>query len=152
DLTPKAWPNGGRVAGAFTFDMDAETGFLRSAQYSPQPLSRGGYGPRGGVPRILKILEQNNMPATFFIPAVSGELQADTVDAILKARQKHEIGVHGWVHERIADLKPEEERKLTKRAYDFWTERLGHKPAGIRTPSWDFTSETLAIIRELGFA
>jgi peptidoglycan/xylan/chitin deacetylase (PgdA/CDA1 family) len=151
DLTPKAWPNGARVAVAFSFDMDAETGFLRSAQYSPQPLSRGEYGPRVGVPRILKILDANNIPATFFIPAVSGELHKDTIDAIVGAKQHHEIGVHGWVHERIADLKPDEERKLTRRAYDFWTQRLGHRPAGIRTPSWDFTSETLAIIRELGF-
>src|SRR5579871_1645127 len=102
DLTPKTWPNGARVAVGFSFDMDAETGFLRSAQYSPQPLSRGEYGPRVGVPRILKILETNNIPATFFIPAVSGELHKDTIDAILNARQHHEIGVHGWVHERIA--------------------------------------------------
>ncbi len=152
DLTPKSWPNGARVAVAFSFDMDAETGFLRSAQYSPQPLSRGEYGPRVGVPRILKILEANNIPATFFIPAVSGELHKETIDAILAAKQHHEIGVHGWVHERIADLSPDEERKLTRRAYDYWTERLGHKPAGIRTPSWDFTAETLNIIRELGFA
>lgn len=152
DLTPKQWPNGARVAVGFSFDMDAETGFLRSAQYSPQPLSRGQYGPRVGVPRILKILDDHNVPATFFIPAVSGELHPETIDAILKARQHHEIGVHGWVHERIADLKPDEERMLTRRAFDFWTQRLGHKPAGIRTPSWDFTSETLAIIRELGFS
>jgi len=151
DLTPKTWPNGGRVAVAFSFDMDAETGFLRSAQYSPQPLSRGEYGPRVGVPRILKILETNNIPATFFIPAVSAELHKETIDAILAAKQHHEIGVHGWVHERIAELTPDQERKLTRRAFDFWSGRLGHRPAGIRTPSWDFTSETLSIIRELGF-
>jgi peptidoglycan-N-acetylglucosamine deacetylase len=151
DLTPKSWPNGARVAIAFSFDMDAETGFLRSGNYSPQPLSRGEYGPRVGVPRILKILDQNNIAATFFIPTVSAELHPDTVDAILKARMHHEIGVHGWVHERIADLKPEEERTLTRRAYDYWVQRLGHKPAGIRTPSWDFTSETLALVRDLGF-
>lgn len=151
DLTPKTWPNGARVAVAFSFDMDAESGMLRSGYYSPQPLSRGEYGPRVSVPRILKILDENNIPATFFIPTVSAQLHPETIDAILKARQHHEIGVHGWVHERIADLSPDDERRLTRRAYDFWTERLGHTPAGIRTPSWDFTSETLSIIRELGF-
>jgi peptidoglycan/xylan/chitin deacetylase (PgdA/CDA1 family) len=56
------------------------------------------------------------------------------------------------VHERLTDLTPEEERTLTHRAFDFWTQRLGHKPAGIRTPSWDFTPQTLSIIRELGFS
>src|SRR5712692_3575329 len=108
-------------------------------------------GARVAVPRILKMLETHRVPASFFIPAVSGQLHPDAVDAILKSPLRHEIGVHGWVHERLTDLSPEEERRLTRRALDFWTERLGHKPIGIRTPSWDFTGETLALIRELGF-
>ena len=152
DLTPQHWPNGARVAVALSFDMDAETGFLRSGSYSPQPLSRGQYGPRVGVPRILKLCEKYGIPISFFVPAVTAQLHPETIDAVLKAPQKHEIGVHGWVHERITDLTPEEERTLTHRAFDFWTERLGHKPAGIRTPSWDFTDETLPLIRKLGFA
>ena len=147
DLTPKSWPNGARVAVALSFDMDAETGFLRSGNLSPQPLSRGEYGPRVGVPRILKMLESNGAPASFFIPAVSGQLHPEAVDAILKSPLRHEIGVHGWVHERITELSADEERRLTRRAFDFWTERLGRKPAGIRTPSWDFTAATLSIIR-----
>jgi peptidoglycan-N-acetylglucosamine deacetylase len=151
DLTPKKWPGGARVAVALSFDMDAETGFLRSGQMSAQPLSRGEYGPRVAVPRLLQLFSRQNIPVTFFIPAISGQLHPDTVDSIIKASQKHEIGVHGWVHERLADLTPQEERDLTRRAFEWWTQRLGHKPAGIRTPSWDFTSGSLAIIRELGF-
>jgi peptidoglycan/xylan/chitin deacetylase (PgdA/CDA1 family) len=151
DLTPKKWPKGARVAVALSFDVDAETGFLRSGNYSPQPLSRGEYGPRVGVPRILRMLEKYSVPATFFIPAVSGQLHPATIDAILKSPLKHEIGIHGWVHERISDLGSEEERTLTRRAFEWWSQRLGRKPVGIRTPSWDFTSETLAIVRELGF-
>jgi peptidoglycan/xylan/chitin deacetylase (PgdA/CDA1 family) len=151
DLTPKAWPQGARVAVALSFDMDAETGFLRSGLSSPQPLSRGEYGPRAGVPRILQLMEKHSVPVSFFIPAVSAQLHSGTVDAILESGLKHEIGVHGWVHERITELSAEEERMLTRRAFDYWTKRLGRKPAGIRTPSWDFTSATLDIIRELGF-
>ena len=152
DLTPKKWPNGARVAVALSFDMDAETGPLRSGSFSPQPLSRGEYGPRVGVPRILALMEKHGVPVTFFVPAVSGQLHPETVDAILKSRLKHEIGIHGWIHERIDSLTPEQERTLTQRAFQWWTERLGHKPAGIRTPSWDFTGETLSIIRKLGLA
>jgi peptidoglycan/xylan/chitin deacetylase (PgdA/CDA1 family) len=151
DLTPKSWPGGARVAVALSFDMDAETGFLRSGYLSAQPLSRGEYGPRVGIPRILDLLDRHRVPASFFIPAVSAQLHPDAVDAILKSPLKHEIGVHGWVHERLTDITPAEERDLTRRAFDYWTKRLGRKPAGIRTPSWDFTSETLSIIRELGF-
>ncbi len=40
EVAPAKWPNGGRVAVALSFDMDAETGFLRSGNLTPQPLSR----------------------------------------------------------------------------------------------------------------
>src|ERR1051326_5371429 len=65
DLTPKQWPNGSRVAVALSFDMDAETGFLTFGNSSPQALSRGEYGPRRGIPRILRLLERHRIPATF---------------------------------------------------------------------------------------
>jgi len=150
DLTPKKWPHDARVAVALSFDFDAESGFLRSGNYSPQPLSRGQYGPRVGVPRILQMAERHAVPLTFFIPAVDGQLHPDAIDAILASPLKHEIGIHGWIHEPIADLKPGEEQKLTTRAFEWWTHRLGHKPEGIRTPSWDFTEDTLGIIHDLG--
>jgi peptidoglycan/xylan/chitin deacetylase (PgdA/CDA1 family) len=151
DLTPPRWPGGNRVAVALSFDMDSETGYLRSGNFSAQPLSRGEYGPRVGVPRILKMLEKHAVPVSFFIPAVSGQLHPEAVDAILKSPLRHEIGVHGWVHERLTDLKGDEEHVLTRRAFEWWTQRLGRKPVGIRTPSWDFTAHTLPIIKELGF-
>jgi peptidoglycan-N-acetylglucosamine deacetylase len=151
DLTPKKWPNGGRVAVALSFDMDSESAPLRSGEYSAQPLSRGEYAARAGMPRVLRMLEEYKVPATFFIPAVDGILHPDTIDAILKSPLKHEIGIHGWIHEPLPRLKPGEEQELTRRAFEWWTQRLGHKPAGIRTPSWDYTNETLGIIHELGF-
>ena len=151
DLTPPAWPNGARVAVALSFDMDAETGFLTFGHHSAQSLSRGEYGPRVAMPRILSLLETQGIPATFFIPAISAQLHPETVDRILAARQGHEIGLHGWLHERISELSPEEERSLTTRAFEWWTRRLGRSPRGIRTTSWDFTAETLSIIRDLGF-
>ena len=150
NLTPKEWPNGARVAVALSFDMDAETVSLRTNIFSPQALSRGEYGPRVGVPRILELAEKYDIPLTFFIPAVSGHLHPEAVDAILKSRLQHEIGIHGWIHEDITKLPAGEERKLARQAFDWWTQRLGHKPAGIRTPSWDFTPDTLSIIGELG--
>jgi peptidoglycan/xylan/chitin deacetylase (PgdA/CDA1 family) len=119
DLTPKRWPNNARVAVALSFDMDAETGFLRSGYLSAQPLSRGEYGPRVGVPRILALAAKYGVSLTFFVPAVSGQLHPETIDAILKSPLRHEIGIHGWVHERLSELTPEEERELTRRR-GFW--------------------------------
>jgi peptidoglycan/xylan/chitin deacetylase (PgdA/CDA1 family) len=151
DLTPKRWPNNGRVAVALSFDFDTETLFLRSGQVSPQPLSRGEYGARAAMPRILQLLEKQKIPASFFVPVVSAQLHEAEVDAILKSPLKHEIGVHGWVHEVLSSLTGSEERDLTRRAFDFWTQKLGRKPIGIRCPSWDFTKDTLPLIAEMGF-
>ena len=151
DLTPKRWPNNGKVAVALSFDFDAETLFLRANQLSPQPQSRGEYGARAAMPRILALLEKNKIPTSFFIPTVAAQLHAEEIDAILKSPLKHEIGVHGWVHEVLSSLQGNQERELTKRAFDFWTERLGRKPTGIRCPSWDFTRDTLGLIKEFGF-
>jgi peptidoglycan/xylan/chitin deacetylase (PgdA/CDA1 family) len=150
DLTPSSWPGGARVAVALSFDVDAETHSLYVGNHSPQQLSRGDYGPRVGLPRILRVLEKHRVPATFFIPAVSAQLHPLAVDGILDSPLRHEIGLHGWIHERITALAAEDERELTHRAFQWWTKRLGRMPVGIRTPSWDFSAVTLDIIRELG--
>jgi len=150
DLTPKVWPDNSRVAVALSFDMDAETGFFYSGQTTPTALSRGEYGPRVGVPRILRMLESHGVPASFFIPAVAGQLHPDAVDAILDSPLNHEIALHGWIHERVTDLPASQERDLAHKAFDYWHKRLGRKPAGLRSPCWDFSDETLAIVRELG--
>src|SRR5215831_5891421 len=71
DLTPKAWPNGARVAVGLSFDLDNETGTLRDNSASPALLSQGEYGSRAGLPRVLALLERHHVPASFFVPAVS---------------------------------------------------------------------------------
>ena len=150
DLTPAQWPSGARVAVALSFDVDAETYSLYTGNFSTQQLSRGDYGPRVGLPRIIRLLEEHRIPASFFIPAVSGQLHPDAIERIVDSPLNHEIGLHGWIHERITAHSPDEERELTQRSFEWWTKRLGRKPVGIRTPAWDFSSITLDIIRDLG--
>jgi len=150
DLTPQNWPGDARVAVALSFDVDAETYSLYTGNVSPQQLSRGDYGPRVGLPRILRVLGKYQVPASFFIPAVSAQLHPAAVELIINSPLKHEIGLHGWIHERITAHTPDEERELTCRSFEWWTRRLGRKPVGIRTPAWDFSSVTLDIIRDLG--
>lgn len=150
DLTPAHWPGDAQVAVALSFDFDAETGWLRRGQHSPASMSRGAYGARVGLPRILDLFDRYGLPATFFIPAVAAQLHPWAVDAIL-IQERHEIGVHGWIHELAGELTGEEERELSERAFNFWKGRTGKPPAGTRTPSWDFTPHTLGIVRDLGF-
>jgi peptidoglycan/xylan/chitin deacetylase (PgdA/CDA1 family) len=146
-LTPVTWPHGNRVAVALSFDVDQETGSLRDGRTSPALLAQGEYGSRAGVPRILKLLARYAIPASFYIPAVSALLHPDDVRRIAEAG--HEVGLHGWIHERNSSLAEADERQLTHRAAAVLEQLAGRPPVGLRTASWDFSEATLKIIRDM---
>src|SRR5206468_12957822 len=114
-LTPRSWPNNARVAVCLSFDVDNESFLLARGETSPTTLSAADFGAESGLPRILALLDRYQLPASFFIPAVSALLHPEMIPAIVKSG-RHEIGVHGWIHEflpRVADA-AEEERLLDK--------------------------------------
>jgi peptidoglycan/xylan/chitin deacetylase (PgdA/CDA1 family) len=115
---------------------------------SPGKLSQGEYSSRVGVRRIRKLLDKYDIRASFFVPAVCAMLHPEEQRAL--AGEGHEIGIHGWIHERNSELPPEDERDLQMRAADVLEKISGVRPVGIRTPSWDFSQHTLAISREMG--
>jgi len=147
-LKPASWPGGARVAVALSFDSDHDTIPLRDAVTSPGPLSQGEYGSRVAVPRIEALLARHGIRASFFVPAVVALLYPDEQRRLADAG--HEIGIHGWIHERNSLLPPAAERELQLRAADVLEKVTGCRPVGIRTPSWDFSPHTLAISREMG--
>jgi peptidoglycan/xylan/chitin deacetylase (PgdA/CDA1 family) len=148
-LTPTSWPNGGRVAVNIGFDVDNE--LLARNNPLPAPLSQGEYGALAGLPRILDLLDKHRIPASFFIPAVSAMLHPDMVPAIMKSG-RHEIGVHGWLHENLATLPDAatEERLLTQ-SIEYLTKVTGKRPVGFRAPSWAFSLHTMGLLQKAGF-
>src|SRR2546422_8346693 len=106
------WPNDARVAVMFTFDFDAESGWLSrdpSPRDRPGVISQGTYGAKVGVPRILDLLKAENVPATFFIPGWVVEHHPDKAKMIRDAG--YEIGHHGYLHERAKPEDPEGEKR-----------------------------------------
>ena len=143
-----SWPGGARCAVALSFDSDHETGELREGGESIGRLSQGQYGNRAGIPRILRLLQKHAIPATFYVPAVSAMLYPDEQRRVVA--EGHEIGIHGWIHERNSILPEAAERDLQMRSADALEKVSGQRPVGIRTPSWDFSPHTLAITRDMG--
>ena len=133
---------------ALSFDCDHETIPLRDAETRPGKLSQGEFGSRVGSRRIMALLERRRIPATFFIPAVSAMLHPEEARGYAEAG--HEIGIHGWIHERNMLLSPADERDLALRSADTLERITGQRPVGVRTPSWDFSDATLSIVREMG--
>ena len=147
-LKPARWPGGKRCAVALSFDSDHETNELRDGGISIGRMSWGQYGHRVGIPKILDVLRREDVPATFFVPAVAALLYPDEQRRVVAGG--HEIGLHGWIHELNSVLPEEVERDLHFRAADALTTITGMRPVGMRTPSWDFSPATLKIQRELG--
>jgi peptidoglycan/xylan/chitin deacetylase (PgdA/CDA1 family) len=149
DLTPKAWPNGARIAVGLSFDLDNETGTLRDGSSSPALLSQGEYGSRAGLPRVLALLDRHGIAASFFVPAVSAIIHAQSMKAIVQSG-RHEVGLHGWIHERNSQLDAATERELLTRAAKTLEGVTGKRPVGMRTPSWDYSPYTIQVAKELG--
>jgi peptidoglycan/xylan/chitin deacetylase (PgdA/CDA1 family) len=150
DLSPDGWPDAGRVAVLLSFDVDNETVWLRNGDTNVGGLSQGEYGSRVALDRILALLDQHEIPASFFGPAVSFSLAPQMITNI-QASGRHEIAVHGWIHERNAQLPRDEEERLLRKAVERMTELAGERPVGYRAPSWNFSDSTLDLLIEMGF-
>ncbi|HZU17573.1 MAG TPA: polysaccharide deacetylase [Candidatus Dormibacteraeota bacterium] len=136
---------GGTVC--LTFDFDAMSLWIARGLRSPGPLSRGEFGVHA-IPRLLHLLERRDLPATFFIPGHTVETYPDACRRIVEAG--HEVGLHGYVHETVSDLTPEQERDVFWRSHEILSELVGRPPRGNRTPSWDLSPHTVPILLELG--
>lgn len=150
-LKPRSWPNNSRVAVALSFDVDNATPALSRGDLGPELLSRGEYGAIDGLPRVLRLLDRHDIPASFFIPAVAAALHPQMIKEIL-AQRRHEIGVHGWVHEQLPVLDNEaEEQRLLNQSIEYLAKAVGKRPVGYRAPSWAFSRHTMKLIKEAGF-
>lgn len=133
-----------------TFDFDALSLWIGTFKAtSPTPLSRGEYGARVGIPRILDLLERHGVKATFFVPGHTALTFPDAVWSIATAG--HEIGAHNHVHETPVELERPAEEAILLRAEAALVEVTGVKPAGYRSPAWDLSPSTLALLAERGY-
>ncbi len=149
-LNPDSWPGGARVAVLLSFDVDNETIWLRNGDTSVGGLSQGQFGSRVGLPRIVRLLDDYEIPASFFGPAMSFTLAPQQIE-VIQSSGRHEIGIHGWIHERNATLPADEEERLLRMAVDRMTDLIGERPVGYRAPSWNFSDATLDMLLEMGF-
>jgi peptidoglycan/xylan/chitin deacetylase (PgdA/CDA1 family) len=134
------------------FDVDGETTALSedpglSARLST--MSQCTYGPRVGVPRILELLAHLDVPATFFIPGWVAEQHPQMVRAIAAAG--HEIGAHGYLHERLPGLSAEDERDVLERTTRILTKLAGTRPVGYRAPWFEINPGTPELLHRHGF-
>jgi peptidoglycan/xylan/chitin deacetylase (PgdA/CDA1 family) len=146
------WPQGYQAAAAFTFDVDAESCVLAhdpSAAARMSLMSHQSYGPRVGVPRLLRMLQRQDIRATFFVPGFTAESYPDTLRAIIDGG--HEIGHHGYLHEPMQGIDAATELGYLDRGLDALDKVAGIRPVGYRAPWWETNWHTPGLLAQRGF-
>ena len=98
--------------------------------------ARCAYGPKTAVPRILRLLDPYGLKVAFYVPGGIIEHYPAVIEEIVA--RGHELGHHGYLHEKPFLLKSaEEEEALLVRTLEIFKRQLGLTPLGSRTPSAD---------------
>lgn len=144
------WPRDARCAVCLTFDFDADSAFGDKPETGLTVRSRGEYGARVGVYRVLELLRRYDLPATFFVPGYTAVTYPDAARAIVRAG--HEIAHHGYFHERPTEFlhDPAGESAVLTRGSRALAELTGAPPLGYRSPAWDLNPGSPALLTAAG--
>lgn len=107
------------------FDFEGEWGMDHKAPYDQMATTQN----------LLDVLKRHNVQATFFIVGALIEKYPDVVKAIAAAG--HEIGIHGYEHERLNRLTAAQLAEMDTHFTRFENrldELTGQRPTGFRAP------------------
>lgn len=128
-----------------SFDFDGPSLWMMRRMTTPAAVSRGEFG-AVAVPRILRLLAQRELTATFFIPGHTIETYPDICRQIVDSGA--EVGLHGYAHEMNATQSETDERSALGRSIELIEGLTGERPVGYRAPAGDLTSQTIDLLRE----
>ena len=138
-----------RLTVALTFDHDSLSDGIRRGD-SPVKMSHAEFGHRVGVPRILELLQREQIPSTWFVPGWTMTTYEDDTEAILQGN--HELACHGWFHEDFAELDVDAQSDVLYRWVEAAKRASGAAPKGFRAPYWSLGVETLELVLGAGFS
>jgi peptidoglycan-N-acetylglucosamine deacetylase len=145
-----SWLGGSRAVAVLSFDVDAESPILAAGRrYADHAMvmTHQAYGPLVGVPRLIELLAEYELPATFFVPGLTADRYPETMERIAAAG--HEVGHHSYSHRSAVDLGESGERADFERALSA-LERAGVKPVGHRAALWEASWHTPGLVAEYG--
>jgi len=156
------WPNGAKVAVLVTvaYELWSEG---RWPVYAPMAMSWpipkdvkdehsiswSQYGAKAGVWRLLDVLGEHDISATFATSALAVEQFPDSVLAIAKAG--HEIAGHSLAQDILVPYADREaERENITRCNDAFAALTGIRPTGWCSPRASATQDTMTLLAEDG--
>ncbi|MCR4436044.1 MAG: polysaccharide deacetylase [Clostridiales bacterium] len=149
------WPDDARCAVMLSFDVDGETtwangnrGFEGGNNFI-RSLSIGQYETRRCIRRILDLLGKYGIKGTFYVPGWVAERNEPMIREIFS--HGHELGHHGYTHERFYDKTYEEQAEIIDRSQEIFKKITGKAATGFRTPSGDWAEGTPGLLVKKGF-
>jgi peptidoglycan/xylan/chitin deacetylase (PgdA/CDA1 family) len=146
------WPDGAKVAVMLAFEVDGPTNWFnvdKRVWNWPKTYSLGAYGPWRGLPRVLDLLDEHNVRATFFTPGWVAEQWPERFRDI--SQSGHEVAHHGYLHEQFEKLSRTEQRDIIRKSQEIFDRHCGIRAKGFRLPSGDFGPDTIDLLVEEGF-
>ncbi|MGW7568441.1 polysaccharide deacetylase family protein [Streptomyces tendae] len=108
-------------------------------------------GPSENSARLLDILKEKQVPATFFL---LGKRHIDTYPELVRrmSDEGHEVASHTWTHKILTDADPDEIRDELERPNKEIERLTGKRPTLMRPPQGRTDDTVHDICRELGLA
>jgi peptidoglycan/xylan/chitin deacetylase (PgdA/CDA1 family) len=164
---PYTWPGGARLALSIVVNIEegAEANIMDGDKY-PEPVDEMGialkravrnygnesnyrYGLTRGGPRVMRLLEQHQLPVTFTACALALE-RAPELAAEIRRQARHEVTSHGyrWAHQ--FQMNEEQERGYIRQAVESLERTTGQRPQGWLS-RYLLTDNTRRLLAEEGF-
>ncbi len=150
--TTPGWRAGQAAVAVLTFALDAETPILSAGRRhaaNAMAMTHQQFEPRVAVPRLLRILDEYGITATFFVPGLTAERWPEMVTAVAEAG--HEVGHHSYSHRPPTELDDAQDRAEFERGLAALA-ALDIHPVGYRAPMWAATWRTVPLVAEFGLS
>ena len=103
----------------------------------------------GYTEKILDVLKENNVSATFFITAHYLNTREDLVKRMID--EGHIVGNHTVNHKSMPDISDEEIKEEVLKLHQAMYEKFGYEMKYIRPPKGEYSERTLNISNSLGY-
>lgn len=134
---------------SFTIDNLGDAADLHRGVISA-PRKSGTNAPlEQGYPALLDLFGNHGIPLTCFVEGWSAREYPQQLQRLVSLG--HEVGMHGWQHERWAELPDQEADLLATRATDCIYQATGVQPRAFRAPGGASTPHTRQVLAQLGY-
>ncbi len=130
---PGRWPSGVRLPIIISVHHQSEEACVMFPDGQPDPRDyyERQYGGRCGAMRIVEIMAKHSVLGTWIICGATCEKYPDVSRTVIE--QGHSIAGHGYAHEALSDLHPDQELEVIRKTVRVFEDKMGIHLRGWRT-------------------